>query len=381
MKKVGILGAGQLGCMLAESLFKFGAEVFFYDTQPNSPGFFRTPNFVCGEWNDEKKLLNFFSSCDVVTYEFENVSVELLDSLVAQTKTPLYPSAHVLSITQNRIHEKNFLRDNSFPVCKFAPIFSKEDLQKLIKSTPFPYIIKTATGGYDGKGQWKINNKTDAENLLNDAINFPLILEELIPIHTEVSCVTARDKQGHIVSFPVFENEHRNHILYQTLLPAEIPSAIEKQVQQLAKDACKKLDVIGLLTTEFFIAKNNTIYINEFAPRPHNSAHITQVSCSISQFDMLARILLDLPIHEPILHKEFYCMGNILGDIYLKQGQNKNINLDAWKKNPDITEIRIYGKDVAKEKRKMGHFIATHQSRKKALATAEKFRRDICESK
>ena len=192
-----------------------------------------------------------------------------------------------------------------------------------------------------------------------------------------MSCVTARNKQGQIEIFPVFENEHRNHILFQTLLPAEISESISLQVQAIAKKACEKLNIIGLLTTEFFIGKNNEIYVNEFAPRPHNSAHITHVACSMSQFDMLARILLDLPIHTPTLHNKFYCMGNILGDVYLKQGQNKNLSLNAWENNPDIVEIRLYGKDEAKEKRKMGHFIACQNSRQKVIAAAEKLRTEL----
>ncbi len=393
MKKVGILGAGQLGCMLAESLFKFGAEVFFYDTQQNAPGSLRTPHFNCGEWNDEKKLKDFFSACDVVTYEFENVSVELLDSLVSQTNTPLYPSAHVLSITQNRIHEKNFLKENKLPVCHFEPIYSEQDLEKIIKNTSFPFIIKTATGGYDGKGQWKLNNQKEAEEFLrtismpplvkpeSDKTIFPLILEELIPIFKEVSCITARNKQGDIVTLPVFENEHRDHILHQTFLPAEIPETILQKVQKISKQCAIKLNVIGLLTTEFFLTKNNDIYINEFAPRPHNSGHISRIACSISQYDLHARILLDLPLHTPILHDEFYCMQNMLGDTWIKQKNGKNLNLEAWKNSPDVIEIVLYGKEEPQEKRKMGHFITVHKSRKNAVNSAEKFRKELYEKK
>ncbi|MES2615261.1 MAG: 5-(carboxyamino)imidazole ribonucleotide synthase [Bdellovibrionota bacterium] len=380
MKKVGILGAGQLGCMLADSLFKFGAEVYFYDTHKNAPGAFRTPHFFCGEWNDKEQLTAFFSACDVVTYEFENVSVELLDSIVQNTRTPLYPSAKVLEVTQNRISEKNFLLENNLPVCQFTPIFNKIDLQNAFQSTFFPCILKTATGGYDGKGQWKLNSIDEAKSLMPQIISeekFPLILEEFIPIYKEVSCVIARNKKGETAQFPVFENEHRNHILYQTLLPAEISKEVEAQVQKIAKEACHKLNVTGLLTTEFFISQKNKIYVNEFAPRPHNSAHITNIACSISQFDMFARILLDIPISNSVLHQNFYCMGNILGDIYIKQGHSKNLNLNSWNQNPDIIEIRLYGKERAVEKRKMGHFIAVHNSRNNAIAAAEKLRKDL----
>lgn len=385
MKKVGILGAGQLGCMLAESLFKFGAEVSFYDTQPNAPGSHRTPHFTCGEWNDSNKLHSFFTSCDVVTYEFENVSISLLDTLVSQTKVPLYPSAHVLAITQNRIHEKNFLLNNSLPVCQFTPILTLDDLKKINGKG----ILKTATGGYDGKGQWKINNPGNIQDLLhkigeqelNENNILPLIFEELVPIAKEVSCITARNKHGQIVCFPIFENIHKDHILYQTLLPADISPVLEQQVQEIARQATEKLEVVGLLTTEFFITVDGKIFVNEFAPRPHNSGHISHAACSISQFDMHARILLDLPIHTPVLHDKFYCMENILGDVYIKQGHTKNLNLNAWKNNPDVVDVRLYGKDKAEEKRKMGHFIAMQKTRTDVIKAAEKFKKELYESK
>ncbi len=366
--------------MLAESLFKFGAQVYFYDTELNAPGFFRTPYFTCGPWNDEKKLHEFFSSCDIVTYEFENVSIDLLDSLAKKTNVPLFPSAHVLAITQNRIFEKNFLKENLLPLCDFLPILNEEDLNSVLKKKTFPFILKTALGGYDGKGQWKINNLIDFENFLSQIKPkpFPLVLEEIVSISKEISCITARNKEGKVVSFPAFENEHRNHILYQTLLPAEISPEIELEVQKLAQKACEKLNVVGLLTTEFFITTKNEIVINEFAPRPHNSGHITTAACQISQYDVLARILLDLPLHKPVLQNQFYCMGNILGDVFLSQ---KEFQLKSWELNPDIVDIRLYGKQEAKEKRKMGHFIATGNSREKALEASEKLRKEMNEYK
>ena len=391
MKRVGILGAGQLGCLLAESLFQYGAEVFFYDTQPRAPGFFRTPHYTCGDWMDEKKLSEFFSSCDVVTYEFENVSVELLQSLVAKTKTPLYPSAHALLTTQNRIFEKTFLKENALPVCSFAPIYNLDNLNKVLTTKPFPFIIKTATGGYDGKGQWRINHKNDAENVFKEIkaildkkdkdFSPAFIYEELISIQQELSCITGRNSRGELVFFPVFENEHQNHILHRTFLPANISYKLEKKIQLISQQACEKLNLVGLLTTEFFLTHNNKIFVNEFAPRPHNSGHISRIACSLSQYNILARILLDLPLHKPELFNDSYIMENMLGDIWIEQGQEKNISLNAWKNNSNVNEIVLYGKENPQPKRKMGHFIVSHFSRLEASRVCDNFRKELMNDK
>jgi 5-(carboxyamino)imidazole ribonucleotide synthase len=394
MKTIGILGGGQLGGMLSESLLKFGARVSFYDPDPTSPSFFRSPIHFQGEWNDFEKLKEFFSKCDAITYEFENVSTELLDSLVQMTGTKIYPSAKVLSITQNRILEKTFLKENNIPVCNFVSVKSYESIKVIAETFSFPYIIKTATGGYDGKGQWNISNKKDFELFLNE---FPedkfveLIFEEKISIECEASCIVARNTEGESICFPIFDNIHKNHILYNTTMPSQIPNFVQDKLKEIALEAAKKLNVIGLLTTEFFITKqkshNDTqkaidsyfIYVNEFAPRPHNSGHITRNSCNISQFDAHARVLLNLPLHEPKLHPGFYCMGNLLGDSWISQGNKNELNLDSWKEHPEIIDIILYGKLEAKANRKMGHFVSFSEKNGQHITAAERFREDLNE--
>ncbi len=394
MKTVGILGGGQLGCMLASALHKLGAKVQFYDPDPISPAIERTNYCMQGNWEDKKKLEKFFASSDIVTYEFENVSVNLLEDICQSTGTKLFPSAQVLKTTQNRILEKSFLKNNHFPVCQFAFATNREEAKSIAQTFSYPFLLKTVTGGYDGKGQWFINNENDFNLFLHEfSQNFaPILFEEKIEIEMEASCIVARTADNSSICFPIFENVHKNHILYTTHLPASLPLAVQEKLKDIAKRAAEKLNVTGLLTTEFFLSRKINpyydfekvddyyIYINEFAPRPHNSGHITLNACNFSQFDALARILLDIPLQTPILNEGFYCMGNLLGDIWLEQNNKYALNLNAWKKNPAVIDVVLYGKKEAKKNRKMGHFITKSTSKNGSSLQAEKFWRDLNEN-
>ncbi|WP_186648879.1 5-(carboxyamino)imidazole ribonucleotide synthase [Fluviispira vulneris] len=394
MKTVGILGGGQLGCMLASALQKLGAKVQFYDPDPFSPAIERTNHCVQGDWEDKKKLEEFFASSDIVTYEFENVSVNLLEEICNSTGTKIFPSAQVLKTTQNRYFEKAFLKNNHFPVCQFAYAINREEAECIAQTFSYPFIIKTVTGGYDGKGQWMIQSKNDFNLFLQEiSANFiPIIFEEKIAIEMEASCIVARAADHSSFCFPIFENVHRNHILYTTQLPVNLPFAVQEKIKEIATRAAEKLDVTGLLTTEFFLSRKMNpyynfekvddyyIYINEFAPRPHNSGHITLNACNFSQFDALARILLNIPLQTPILNEGFYCMGNLLGDIWLEQNNKYALNLNAWKENPAVIDVVLYGKKEAKKNRKMGHFVTHSTSKNSSSMLAEKFWRDLNEN-
>lgn len=384
MKTIGILGAGQLGCMLAQSLFRYGCRVHFYDPNPQAPGFFHTPFFTCGRWDEKEKLLSFFSSCDVVTYEFENVSVELLDEISRSSQVSLFPSASILATTQNRLFEKEFLRKQDLPVCDFFPILSIKDLNEINFKIKFPCVIKTVCGGYDGKGQWKLNYEKDLDSFRKmideKSITFPLICEEWIPIKKEFSCIVGRNEKGEMINFHLLENIHQNHILHQTHLPAQIPLSIQEKMLEIAKTACEKLNVVGLLTTEFFLSTSEKILVNEFAPRPHNSGHITEVACSFSQFDLLARILCELPLHQPMLFKKHFVMENILGNVFKEEdGENEvfpYLDLSPWKKYPEVLGIRVYGKIKAKAKRKMGHYCVQGETREQVINICQHIRKE-----
>lgn len=388
-KRIGILGGGQLGLLLAQSLVRLGCEVSVYEPDADAPACKQTSSAYNGSWTDLSKLEQFFEGCDVVTYEFENVATDLLFAL--QKKKPLMPSASVLSTTQNRGREKGFMREAGLPHAEYKVVDVASDLSEALSTFGLPCIAKTTFGGYDGKGQFLLQSEADVKSLCVKVKQQPmeLILEEKIALHLEVSCIVGRAKDGSEVVFPVFENQHRDHILDVTLLPAHVPQAVQEKVREIAALAARKLDVVGLLTVEFFLTKTKPrsestvvvdgwhILINEFAPRPHNSGHITLQACDLSQFDILARILADVPLRQPsMVSDRSFCMANLLGDIWLDQHSKKSpsgevekptsstelLSLQCLEKFPHVIDVVLYGKKEARAKRKMGHFVLSGES-------------------
>lgn len=406
-KCVGILGAGQLGCLLAESLVRYGASFRFYDATADAPGFAMGPG-ICASWEDKEALKSFFQQCDVVTYEFENVGTGLLEDLIQTTGVPLFPSAKVLMTTQNRITEKTFLRDNGIETCDFQPIYSPEDLYQFTARKGGRYILKTAFGGYDGKGQWVVNGPADVPDVVRDPSQLSggrYIAEEIVSIASEISCLVVRSKHGQAWAFPLLENEHKDQILQRTYLPAAIAPASRERIVECAKTIAQALDVVGLLTVEFFVTTDGRILVNELAPRPHNSGHMTRAACVYSQFDALARVLLDLPLAAPSLRYEdrSYVMENLLGDRWFQCGKPAVNSVDPRKRlviehptvdraaiepkryihlrqlnktmaqivqeSPTVSDFVLYGKSAPQPQRKMGHMTVCGASRQEALQT------------
>lgn len=405
MKTVGILGAGQLGCMLASSLQKLGATVRFLDPDAHAPGRALTPYFTNASWTDPEALRLFFASCDIVTYEFENVDVRHLDAARAASGTPLVPSARVLSTTQSRADEKSFLASAKLPCAPFLVVSTREELiAACARVDVFPFVAKTLRGGYDGKGQATAQSAADLPKV--EAL-LPCILEEAVPLALEVSVVTARDALGRVRSFPPFENIHARHILDVTLFPApSLTNEVAARLVTVAQECARALDVVGLLTTEFFLSRSASrcafaggaglspvgdfhFGVNEFAPRPHNSGHVTRQACFVSQFDALARILLGLPVPPLVpVSPGVFAMGNLLGDTWLAQSHARGdlpadareapgsgLALDAaWNAFPDVLDVTLYGKEVARAGRKMGHFTLRAPSAEAAIARSAAFR-------
>ena len=401
MKRIGIIGGGQLGLLLAMSIKKLGAEVLIYDPDPQAPACLSFPS-INADWQNKEALADFLSKCHIATYEFENISYETLAAL--NHATQIIPSIDVLRITQNRANEKEFLRSNNLPHVPYIKANNISELKTQITELQFPVILKSTTGGYDGKSQMLFKTKNEFENALVKPNNsqlsiFPLIAEQAIDLYMEVSCITASSLHQEQIVFPVFENVHRQHILETTIVPANISPAVSSAIQKLARTATDKLKVQGLLCTEFFISRQNkdkniksasnvdgfNICINEFAPRPHNSGHITMLSCDLSQFDILAHILLDMPIPEPVLPaNSYFCMLNLLGDIWLAQGtqDGSKLNLSGLDTNNESFQLCLYSKKEARHGRKMGHIITKAQTaelaKNRALAAREKLIAAAC---
>jgi 5-(carboxyamino)imidazole ribonucleotide synthase len=387
VKRVGILGGGQLGTMLAEALFHLDAPVTVYDADAQAPACVRYKNSIVAPWSDLPAIEAFASRCDVVTYEFEHIDATPLRAL--GSGPPIVPSIAILEITQDRAREKEFLAAKGLPHVHFAVVRSEEELRAGARAFGWPFILKTIRGGYDGKGQFYIAGHEDLEAailaLRSRETGFACVLEEIVDLQLEVSCIVARGENGEVV-FPLFENAHSGHILDLTIVPARIPAEAAAVVQDVALRTARAIDLHGLLTIEFFVGRTQArrstaveagslfVYVNELAPRPHNSGHVTRNACSFSQYDALARVLAGVPLVPPRMNGEgAWCMGNLLGDVWLAQGRER-LDLSAWKDHPNVVDVVLYGKREARARRKMGHYVTHAETPEAAIEAARAFR-------
>jgi len=392
---VGILGGGQLGLMLAESLQAMGESFELYDPDPVAPAAQRLPDHTTtARWDKLTALRAFFDRCDVVTYESENVLTAPFFAL--QVADRLLPSIHVLETVQDRIREKTFLSRQGLPHASFRALNDISDLPSVAKEFGYPFILKSARGGYDGKGQYRINTEEDLMHLppLQEGAAGWWVIEEVVEIALEVSCIVARSQNGDEVTFPLFENEHRNHILDFTVTPARVEAPLAEKLREVALEAARKMNTIGVLTVEFFLSRSGGKYgsmarsgdwffaLNEFAPRPHNSGHVTRNSCNYSQFDALAKVLTGQSLAPPeLVQPDCFCMGQLLGEVWLAQGTEGTLNTSILETTPSVVELYDYGKRVVRPKRKMGHFIIKGPDPEAALTSARAFRSALRDQK
>lgn len=357
---IGILGSGQLGRMLTEAAHKLGYNVLIYGPPEATvpPAAQVAEGFIAASYEDTETLTQFANQVDVVTLEFENIPSEPLETLAKQVS--LYPRPEVLHITQHRLREKTWLNDHGFPVVPFRCVDSVAQLEHAVNELGFPCVVKTVGFGYDGKGQFKLTQSSDVTKAADLLDGQSVICEAWIPHQCEVSVIVARPIKGEPVAFPVFENRHVNHILDTTLLPASIPEALQAQAQQLAIAIANTMDAVGLLTIELFVTADNTLLVNELAPRPHNSGHITMTACTVSQFDQHIRAITGHPLLSPSITSPGL-MWNILGDV-LQTLPDWNA-LTQW---PDVS-VYQYGKATAKPGRKMAHLSILRPSVDEAL--------------
>jgi 5-(carboxyamino)imidazole ribonucleotide synthase len=370
---VGILGGGQLGLMLAEALLRLDTPVRVLEPDPEAPCARRLAGVVAQPLDDAGALADFFAGVDCVTYDSEN----LPSAPLAPYARALAPSLHVLKTSQHRGLEKAFLAQHGFHPVQFAVVSAEESLHDAVRRFGVPCIVKSSLGGYDGKGQHRLTS-LEGLSALPDR-GHPWVVEEVLALDGEVSCIVARDGAGTDFTFPVFENVHLHHVLDVTVLPARVDASIQDEARRRALAIARALDVVGLLTVEFFIGTGRDgvrrLFVNELAPRVHNSGHVTRQACTVSQFDALARILSGVPVTAPELHPGGWCMGNLLGDVWLAQGRvGGPLDLSAWKQFPEVVDVYLYGKREARPKRKMGHFVVHAPSADEATAKARAFR-------
>lgn len=341
---IGIIGGGQLGRMMAIAAKAMGYKIAVLDPTPNCSTAQVGDKQIVAAYDDMDGIKELTNISDVVTYEFENVDLAAATYIEAQGKLP--QGAYALEVTQNREVEKQLIQAASLPIPAFKIVHNGAECDAALKEISFPSVIKTCSGGYDGKGQFKITSAADVPEAIAFAeANQACIVEAWIPFDKEISVIFSRTQSGEITFFPIAENDHKDHILYQTTVPAVITDTVRERAIKAARTLGEKMEIVGTFAIEMFV-RGNDLFINEMAPRPHNSGHYTIEACSVSQFTQHIRAICGLPL-APIKLLERAVMINILGEdlpgVY-----------NAMQKSPDAF-IHLYGKDEPKAKRKMGH--------------------------
>jgi len=349
-RTVGILGGGQLGRMFAIAARRMGYRVHALDPVQDGPAGQVADVEWVAPYEDLDVARRFAEAVDVVTFEFENVPSETL-ATVAERVT-VHPSPSVLDTCRHRLREKRFLEGHGFPVATFFEIGSLDDLSRSLAELGGRGILKTAEFGYDGKGQVRIDDPADAERAYASMGQRVGVLEDIVPFSCELSVVVARSASGDIVPFEVAENRHARHILDVSLAPAGVPEATRRRATELACDIAKAIDLVGVMGVEMFYLPNGDIYVNELAPRPHNSGHYTFDACVTSQFEQQLRAVCGLSLGDPTLLRPA-AMANLLGDLW-SGGE------PAWARAAALSDVKIhlYGKTEARPGRKMGHLVA-----------------------
>ncbi len=348
---IGIFGSGQLGRMLALSARQLGYGIQTFAPDQNSPTGQVADREVNAPYTDLDAVSAFVRGVDVVTFEFENVSADVAQVAVA-AGIPVRPGGHVLHTAQNRLREKQFLADHGLPVTPFRAIHSLADLQAALQVLGTPAVLKTAAFGYDGKGQVKITDPVQAADAWQAIGAQGAILEAFVSFQKEVSVVAARGVDGSFVHYGVIENNHANHILDLSLWPAWVAPQVVTDAVDITHAILTQLDVVGVLCVEFFLTAQDTLLVNELAPRPHNSGHLTIDAAVTSQFEQQLRAICGLPLGAPTLLRPA-AMANLLGDLWA----NGEPNWAAACADP-MVKLHLYGKASARPGRKMGHITA-----------------------
>jgi 5-(carboxyamino)imidazole ribonucleotide synthase len=341
---IGILGGGQLGRMLALAAARLGFKCHVFAPSPDSPAFDVVHRVTCADYTDTEALDRFADDVDVVTYEFENVPAETATFLAA--RVPVLPDPQVLATTQDRLIEKTFVRGLGIGIAAFAEVGEPAALAAALEKVGRPAILKTRRFGYDGKGHATIRNGTDPAAAWREVGGQPCILEAFVPFEREVSVVAARAHDGTVECFDVTENEHRNHILKVSRVPAAISDAAALQARRIAETIAQKFGYVGVLAVEMFVLPGGAeLLVNEIAPRVHNSGHWTLDGASVSQFEQHIRAVAGWPLAKPIRHGRVE-MTNLIGD---------EVNdYRSWLAVPGAA-VHLYGKTAVRPGRKMGH--------------------------
>ncbi len=360
---IGIIGGGQLGRMMAISAKQMGYKVAVLEPAALGPLAQVADVEINASYDDEVALNKLLSISDVVTYEFENINSDVIQKFAS---VGYIPQGHrPLAITQHRYIEKTAINDCGFKTALFEKVNNFSQLKEAVQKIGYPSILKTVSGGYDGKGQWTLKSESDLEYVQSVVENQNCILEGFVPFTKEISVIVTRGTNKQVETFPVVENIHRNHILHLSIAPARIDAYLSQKAEKIAATLIEKLDFVGTLAIEMFVVEDDII-INELAPRPHNSGHYTIDACNVSQFEQHIRAVCGLPLIKPTLIQPAM-MVNLLG-------QHVEYTLNLWTK-PEFSDakLHLYGKEEMRANRKVGHLTFMNESEKKLEETVNQF--------
>lgn len=370
---LGMLGGGQLGKFFVEAAHHLGFEVTVLDPDQESPAGKIADDHICSSFSDKSSLDLMVKNCEAISTEFENIPSETISYLEKKVRT--HPNALAISIVQRRIKEKEFIKDLELPIGPCEPINSIESFSEFENKKLFPAILKQSKFGYDGKGQHQVNSISEVKAILNRSNENEFILEKKLNLDKEISVVLSRSSDGASEIFPVIENQHEAGILDLSIIPARVSESFKKEAVSYALKIAKNLNYVGTIAVEFFIS-DDKLYVNEIAPRPHNSGHFTLDACNVSQFDLQVLSLVDKSLIEINLEKNAV-MLNLLGDLWFKNGEPKTPNFEEIE-GPGIN-IHLYGKSQPRGGRKMGHITVVGEKLENLINKAEEIRLKLLE--
>ena len=348
ISRIGVIGGGQLGRMFTLDAKRMGYHVVALDPQPHSPCGQVADEQIVAEYDDFAAIDDLGRRTDVVTYEFENIAIASVQRL-EHAGFAVAPASGVLRVTQDRLLEKQFVRDCGIPVAEFSALHGASELDLVEASVGFPAVVKTVRGGYDGKGQWRVANREQAQAALAQANGAPLIAERFVPFACEISVVCTRAADGQAVVYPAAENIHDNGILFMSIVPARVDAQVQQSAQKHALRIAHALNIVGTFCVEFFVTREGEVLVNEIAPRPHNSGHYSIDVTPCSQYEQHVRAICGLPLAQPRLLSNAI-MVNILGE-----GNGDHLaGVERLLADPAIV-LHMYGKKHAPNRRKMGH--------------------------
>jgi 5-(carboxyamino)imidazole ribonucleotide synthase len=357
---IGILGGGQLGRMTAMAARSLGYRVQVMDPDPSCPARFVVDACFVGSWDDAKAAADLARGCDVITLEIEQISIASLEA--AARHAPVRPGKEILAMVQDRIRQKDWLRSQGFPVGPYRAVYTEADLLQAVAELGERIYLKRAQGGYDGRGQVKIDHASNAPAAWRALGEQPCVAEQGFDLQSEISVMVARNPSGQVLAYPAATNHHEQQILVWSAMPSSIPAMLENRAQEIATSMACLLQLEGLLAVEMFVTAGDGLYVNELAPRPHNSYHASQRCCVTSQFEQAVRAVCDLPLGDVRIMRPA-AIANLLGDLWLAGEPRFERALAV----PEVS-LHLYEKHTARPGRKMGHLSATADTAEEAVA-------------